>query len=87
MEKNTGKPTRTYELVARTNGSVYSMKLQREKTWRHIEERQVPDYVPFKNYTPHHLKDLKLGLKLFLKDHWPAFAKRLKYLESAREAE
>ncbi len=87
MAQNPGRQSRTYELVARTDGRVYSMKLPKEKTWRHISEKPIQAYTPFKNYTPHHLKNLRRGCKLFLRDHWPAFAKRLEYLEAAGVAD
>ncbi len=40
MTINPQKEERTYELVARTNGFTYSMKLQREKIWRHFKEEK-----------------------------------------------
>jgi hypothetical protein len=67
---------KTYELVARANGNRYSMKLQKEKVWRHVESKPTPEYIPFATYQPHHLKTLKRGLKLFLQSTWPGYAKQ-----------
>lgn len=65
--------TKKYELVAKTDGYVYSMKLPREKTWRHAVHKKAPEYVPFPKYQPLHLKNLRRAMKLMIGIHWPGF--------------
>lgn len=72
IKKVNGK---TFELVARTDKGGYSLKLQKEKTWVHFKSKVNEDYVPFANYKPLHLKNLRKGVKLFLIEHWPSFSK------------
>lgn len=67
-----------YELVASSNGYRYSMKLREEKIWRHTEHVKPSEYEPFKGYIPVHKKNLRLGCKLLIKDHWPGFVVRAK---------
>jgi hypothetical protein len=84
MTENQKRGNKTYELVARTEkDGGYSMKLQREKYWMHFEAKHTPEYVVFENYKPHHLKNLKRGLKLFLESHWPGYIKNPKYFKNA----
>lgn len=80
---NKGK---SYELVAETNKGGYSLKLQREKIWRHFEANHTPEYVVFANYKPHHLKNLKRGCKLFLESHWPGYAKDPRFFKSTKNS-
>lgn len=73
----TEKQGRKCELVATADSKGYSILLQREKVWKRFDDPKVVEYVPFANYQPHHLKNLKRGLKLFLQDHWPKYARHI----------
>jgi hypothetical protein len=74
----TQKTDKSYQLVARTEKGGYSMRLQKEKHWRHFQAIDVPEYKVFENYKPHHLKNLKRAIKLFLEARWPGY-KKLSY--------
>lgn len=63
------------QLVATTDGFSYSILLRKEKVWKVFKAKKVEPYVPFKGYTPLHMKNLRRGCKLFLENHWPGFSR------------
>lgn len=69
---------KNYELVATADSKGYSMLLQKEKTWKRFDDQVIPEYTPFANYQPLHLKNLRRGLKLFLQNHWPSYARQVR---------
>ncbi len=67
------------QLVAKSDGNSYSIFLRKEKKWRTIVDKKKEEYTPPSAYVPHHLKNLKKGLKLFLIETWPAFKRETSY--------
>lgn len=65
---------KSIELIARTDGTTYSIRDKyKDWLWTHKKEEVKQTYTPFKGYTPHHQKNLKRGIKLFLEERWPGY--------------
>ena len=69
--------------VASSNGNGYSLFLQKEQEWRVFKDQKVSEYRVPPNYTPHHLKVLKTGCKLFIGAYMPGFVENPRELIDA----
>ena len=72
------------KLIAKTNGTSYSLFLESENKWRTITDKSSKGYVPPKNYVPLHKRNLRRSCKLFLSIHWQAYGKVQKEFEALR---
>lgn len=73
------------QLVARSNGTSYSILLREEQKWRTTIDKSIEKYSPPKGYVPCHKRNLKRACKLLLSNHWRAYNSLEKELSSSRK--